>query len=111
VSRTAQSREAEAVAVLPAVVSNASAGEWQVRIQGGTILQPILSHMREAVLNQQHAPVFQQQRALLAEFNQSINYQRAAIAALPLLNAAAPWIDPFLPKCWPSNVLRLPKEE
>jgi hypothetical protein len=31
--------------------------------------------MREAILNQQHAAVFEQQRPLLAEFEQHINYQ------------------------------------
>jgi hypothetical protein len=43
--------------------------------------------MREAMLNQQHAAVFKQQRLLLAEFEQRINYQRARtiMAALPFV--------------------------
>jgi hypothetical protein len=70
---TAQSRNEEALAVLPAAASNTSfGGEWQVDTEDGTILQPILPNMGEAVLNQQHATVFEQQQSLLTDFNQSI---------------------------------------
>jgi hypothetical protein len=58
--------------------------------------------MREAMLNQQHAAVFEQQRPPLAEFEQRINNQRATIAALP-------FVIPSLPICWqswPRNILR-----
>jgi hypothetical protein len=54
------------------------------------MLQPILPSMREAMLNQQHATVFEQQRSLLAEFEQSINYQQATIAALPFVVPSPP---------------------
>jgi hypothetical protein len=71
----AQSKEVD-VAMLPAVLAkNASARGSQVNIQGDTTLKPILPSMREAMLNQQHAAVFEQQRLLLAEFEQLINCQ------------------------------------
>jgi hypothetical protein len=55
--------------MLPAVLAkNASARGAQVNIQGDTTLKPILPSMREALLNQQHVVVFEQQRSLLAEF-------------------------------------------
>jgi hypothetical protein len=64
------------VAMLPAVLAtNASARGSQVNIQGDTTLKPILPSMMEAMLNQQHAAVFEQQRPLLAEFEQCINCQ------------------------------------
>jgi hypothetical protein len=77
----AQSKEVD-VAMLPAVLllaKNASARGWQVNTQGDTTLKPILPSMREAMLNQQHAAVFEQQRSLLAEFEQHINCQRATM--------------------------------
>jgi hypothetical protein len=37
------------------------------------MLKPILPSMIEAMLNQQHAAVFEQQRPLLAELEQRIN--------------------------------------
>jgi hypothetical protein len=58
--------------------------------------------MREAMLNHHHAAVFEQQRPLLAEFEQHINYQRATITALP-------FVIPTPPICWQSwtrNILR-----
>jgi hypothetical protein len=68
-----QRREVD-VAMLPAVLAtNASARGSQVNIQGDITLKPILSSMMEAMLNQQHAAVFEQQRPLLAEFEQLIN--------------------------------------
>jgi hypothetical protein len=71
----AQSKEVD-VAMLPAVLAkNAGARGPQVNIQGDTTLKSILPSMREAMLNQQHAAVFEQQRPLLAEFEQHINYQ------------------------------------
>jgi hypothetical protein len=72
----AQSKEVD-VAMLPAVLAkNASArGSSQVNIQGDTTLKPILPSMMEDMLNQQHAAVFEQQRPLLAEFEQRINCQ------------------------------------
>jgi hypothetical protein len=84
----AQSKEVD-VAMLPAVLANnPSARGSQVDTQGDTTLQPILPSMREAMLNQQHdAAVFEQQRPLLAEFAQPINYQRATIAALVPLSS------------------------
>jgi hypothetical protein len=103
----AQSKELD-VAMLPAVsTKNPSARGSQVDTQGNTTLQPILPSMREAMLNQQHAAVFEQQRSLLAEFGQRINYQRATIAALPFVVPAPPicW------QSWPRNILRRPKEE
>jgi hypothetical protein len=38
--------------------------------------------MMEAMLNHQHAALFEHQRPLLAEFEQRINCQRATIAVL-----------------------------
>jgi hypothetical protein len=66
----AQSKEVlDAAIMLPAVLAkNASARGSQVNIQGDTTLKPILPSMREAMLNQQHAAAFEQQRLLLAEF-------------------------------------------
>jgi hypothetical protein len=73
----AQSKEVD-VAMLPAVLArNVSARVSQVNTQGDTTLKPILPSMREAMLNQQHhAAVFEQQRPLLAEFEQRINCQQ-----------------------------------
>jgi hypothetical protein len=51
--------------------------------------------MREAMLNQYHAAVFEQQRSLFAEFEQRINSQRATIAALQ-------FVIPSPPICWQS---------
>jgi hypothetical protein len=61
--------------VLPAPpVSKSSAEDLQVN---GTILQPLLPNMREAVLDhasQQHAAaVFEQQKLRVAEFEQNVN--------------------------------------
>jgi hypothetical protein len=70
-----QRREVD-VAMLTAVLAkNASARGSQVNIQGDITLKPILSSMMEAMLNQQYAAVFEQQRPLLAEFEQCINCQ------------------------------------
>jgi MFS-type transporter involved in bile tolerance (Atg22 family) len=103
----AQSKEVY-VAMLPAVLAkNASARGSQINTQGDTVLKPILPAMREVMLNQQHAAVFEQQRPLLAEFEQRINCQRATIAALQ-------FIIPSPPICWqswPRNILRRPKED
>jgi hypothetical protein len=94
--------------MLPAVLAkNASARGSQINTQGDTVLKPILPAMREVMLNQQHAAVFEQQRPLLAEFEQRINCQRATIAALQ-------FIIPSPPICWqswPRNILRRPKED
>jgi hypothetical protein len=64
--------------------------------------------MREAMLNQQHAALFEQQSLLLAaEFGQHINCQQATIVALQ-------FVIPSPPICWqswPRNLLRRPKEE
>jgi hypothetical protein len=98
----AQSKEVD-VTMLPAVLAkNASARGSQVKTQGDTTLKPILPSMREVMLNQQHAAVFEQQRSLLAEFEQCINCQRATIAALPLVIPPPPicW------QSWPRNILR-----
>jgi hypothetical protein len=54
---------------------NTNARGSQVNTQGDTTLKPILPSMGEAMLNQQNATVFEQQRPLLAEFEQCINCQ------------------------------------
>jgi hypothetical protein len=83
-----QRREVD-VAMLPAVLAtNASARRSQVNIQGDITLKPILPSMIEAMLNQQHAAVFEQQRPLLAEFEQRIHV------------AALPFVIPSPPICW-----------
>jgi hypothetical protein len=97
------------VDVAGSIGKNASARGLQVNTQGDTTLQPILPSMREAMLNQQHAAVFEQQRSLLAEFEQPAYQldQRVTIAALP-------FVVPSPPICWqswPRNILRRPKEE
>jgi hypothetical protein len=103
----AQSKEVD-VAMLPAAsAKNPSARGSPVDTHGDTTLQPILpASMREATSSMLPA-AFEQQRSLLAEFGQRINYQRATIAALP-------FVVPSLPICWqswPRNSLRRPKEE
>jgi hypothetical protein len=64
--------------------------------------------MREAMLNQPHAAVFEQQRLLLDEFEQRINYQGATIEALPFV---IPSSAPICWQSWPRNISRQPKEE
>jgi hypothetical protein len=59
--------------------------------------------MREATLNQQHAAVFGQERLLLDEFEQRINYRSATIAALPFV---IPSPAPICWQSWPRNILR-----
>jgi hypothetical protein len=101
----AQSKEVD-VAMLPAVLAkNASARGSQVNTQCDTTLKPIIPSMREAMLNQQHAAVFEQQRARLAEFEQRINCQRATITALQFVILSSPicW------QSWPRKIFKKTK--
>jgi hypothetical protein len=105
----AQLKEVD-VAMLPAAVlaKKASARGSQINTQGDTTLKPILPSIREAMLNQQHAAVFEQQRLLLAESEQRmINCQQATIAVLQFVipSPLICW------QSWPRNILRRPKEE
>jgi hypothetical protein len=70
-----QRREVDVVMLTAVLATNASARGSQVNIQGDITLKPILPSMMEAMLNQQHAAEFEQQRPLLAEFEQLINCQ------------------------------------
>jgi hypothetical protein len=71
-----QSKEVDVAMLAAELAKNASdRGSQQVDTQGDTTLQPMLPSMREAMLNQQHAAVFEQQRSHLAKFEQHINYQ------------------------------------
>jgi hypothetical protein len=107
----AQSKE-ESPSVLAAANALAT-GESQVKAPKNNvaILEPILPTAIEAILNAQHAEIFEQQKLLFAEFQQSINYQRATIAAQPLIVSSSPCISPFPPICWPRNLSRPPHEE
>jgi hypothetical protein len=103
----AQSTEVD-VAMLPAVLAkNASTRGSQVNIQGDTTFKPILPSMMKAMLNQQHAAVFEQQRPLLAEFEQCINCQRAT---MPRHYHLSSHLLQFVGKDGPRNILRRPKE-
>jgi hypothetical protein len=108
----AQSKE-EAAAVHPAAAAaDARAGESQVDTHDVTMLEPIRpkvedNSMGEAMLNEQHAATFEQQKPLFA------HHQRGTIAAQParIVSAALPCIVPFPPMCWPRKLSRPPHKE
>jgi hypothetical protein len=80
----------------------------QVNIQSDTTLKPILPSMMEAMLNQQHAAVFEEQRPILAEFEQRINCQWATMTRH---YHSSSHLLQFVGKGWTRNILRRPTEE